>query len=196
MKGKKYDNKGNDMNSKKLHGPFLEGEKVILNGIEESDLMCKYFNWFNDQKNDIYTSHALFPNNMKKMKEYYNLSLTNELLLLAITFKQDNIHVGNVSLSKFDWINGHAEFSIIIGEQGYHGKGIATEATNLIVNYAFKRYNLHVIYLYVHAENKAALKVYNKIGFTLDGKFKDWFLKEEKYYDLLLMSLLKSDYYT
>ncbi len=76
-----------------------------------------------------------------------------------------NEYVGNVQLT--DITKRQAEFHIFIGEKEYWGKGIATLATNQILEVAFKELFLSSIYLYVKKENIAAIKVYQKCGFKI-----------------------------
>lgn len=182
------------MTDQKYYHPFLIGRQIYLRGLEESDLQTNYFQWFNDQEINIFTQHARFPNNMEKMREYYQKAIKGDnLLVLAIIYIKDNRHVGNVSLQNIDWINRCAEFAIIIGEQEYTGRGIATEAGKLIVNHGFEKLNLNRIWLGVHEANEAAIKVYKKIGFTEEGRFKQRFFQNGKFYDSIIMSIVKNE---
>lgn len=182
------------MSDKGYYHPFLIGKQIYLRGLEESDLQTNYFQWFNDQAISTYTGHALFPNSMEKMCEYYQKAIKNDdLLVLAIINAKDNCHVGNVSLQNIDWINRCAEFAIIIGEREYTGRGIAMEAGELIINHGFKRLNLNRIWLGVHEANKAAIKVYKNIGFIEEGRFRQRFLQNGKFHDNIIMSILRED---
>ena len=183
------------MSDREYYHPFLIGKQIYLRGLEGSDLQTNYFQWFNDQTIGTYTRHACFPNSMEKMREYYQKAIKNDdLLVLAIIYIPDNIHVGNVSLQNIDWINRCAEFAIIIGEQKYAGRGIATEAGKLIINHGFERLNLNRIWLGVHEANKAAIKAYKKIGFEEEGRFRQRFFQNEKFYDDIIMSILREEW--
>lgn len=61
------------------------------------------------------------------------------------------------------------ELVIIIGEEG-RGKGLATEATRLTLDYGFHITNLRNIYLSVLASNTPGIKAYEKSGFKLIGR--------------------------
>ena len=54
--------------------------------------------------------------------------------------------------------------------------------------------NLNSIYLDVHAENKGAIRAYEKVGFKQQGRVREWLLRDDKYYDNLIMNLIRSDY--
>jgi len=94
------------------------------------------------------------------------LSRVNEKRF-AICIKETNEYIGNVQLT--DITNENAQFHIFIGEKAFHGKGIGTKATRLILEYAFAVLKLKQVYLKVKQENVAAIKSYKKCEF----KFKE-----------------------
>jgi RimJ/RimL family protein N-acetyltransferase len=174
-----------------MYHPFLIGELVYLRGLEEQDLDGPYFQWFNDQENDVFTSHAMFPNTPEKMRSFFdNVKQYRNDIVLAIVEKNTDRHIGNVALHKINWINRNAEFAIIIGDKKAQSKGFATEAGRLMIKYAFEKLNLHRLGLGVHEDNKAAIRVYEKLGFEVEGRFKDHFLRNGKYSDTIRMAII------
>jgi len=74
--------------------------------------------------------------------------------------------VGQVSLYCIDWSRKTAEFGrLMIGEERALHKGLATAAARAIVNLAFRRFRLEKLSLEVYESNKAAIAIYQKIGF-------------------------------
>lgn len=61
------------------------------------------------------------------------------------------------------------EFILMLGPEG-RGRGLATEATRLTLDYGFHITNLRNIYLSVLAPNTAGIRAYEKAGFTLIGR--------------------------
>ena len=53
---------------------------------------------------------------------------------------------------------------------------------------------MHKIYLYVDADNKKAIHIYESQGFKTEGLLKEHFYTNGKYKDAYFMSLLKSEY--
>lgn len=98
-------------------------------------------------------------------------------LRFAICVGDNEQYVGNAQLTNLQ--NGKAEFHVFIGEKSYWGKGIGTEATKLMVDYAFRRLGLVKIYLYVKEGHFAAIKAYSKCGFRIIGNGLDGTLKME-----------------
>ena len=72
----------------------------------------------------------------------------------------------------------------MIGDKNYWRKGICTDVVKMVVNYAFKNLHLKRIELYVSAENKAAVRCYEKVGFKI------YDIETEKYkFERLLMCI-------
>ncbi|MBG0825042.1 GNAT family N-acetyltransferase [Planomonospora sp. ID91781] len=80
-----------------------------------------------------------------------------------------------------------------IGEKDCWGKGCGTDATRVIRRYGFDRMRSHSIALWVVAENAAATRVYEKAGFSADGRRRHSFRRDGKWHDHLIMTLLEGE---
>jgi diamine N-acetyltransferase len=75
---------------------------------------------------------------------------------------------GQVALYHIDWSAQRAEFGrLMIGEPDVEGKGLASEATKLLVSFAMRTWGLNQIYLEVFANNARAIAIYAKCGFAI-----------------------------
>lgn len=176
-----------------MHHPFLISKKIYLRGLEEKDLEGPYFQWLNDQEADQYTDHAMWPNTPEKMHAFFDhVRDSREDLVLAIVEKETNCHVGNVALHQINWIHRRAELAILVGELSATAKGYGTEAVTLLVDYAFRKLNLHRIALGVNAENSAAIRCYKKAGFKEEGRFADDFLRDGIYTETIRMAIVNN----
>jgi RimJ/RimL family protein N-acetyltransferase len=90
----------------------------------------------------------------------------------------------------------HAEtwLGISIGERDYWGRGYGTDAMRLAVQYAFVELNLRRVSLGLHAYNERALKSYQKVGFTLEGRMRGEGLRDGVRYDSLWMGVLREEW--
>jgi UDP-4-amino-4,6-dideoxy-N-acetyl-beta-L-altrosamine N-acetyltransferase len=113
-------------------------------------------------------------------------------IVLAIEDKTDGACVGFVYLNNIDWFARNAEFGILIGERNRHGKGLAKEALCLVAGYAFETLNLHKLYLRVVAFNKRALALYRAFGFVEEGVQRQQAFLRGRYYDVVLMGLIRN----
>jgi RimJ/RimL family protein N-acetyltransferase len=81
-----------------------------------------------------------------------------------------------------------------IGEPQYRGKGYGTEATQLLLKYAFHEINLHRVQLTVFAYNLSAIAVYEKLGFVKEGVMRERLHRDGQRHDVLLYSLLRHEW--
>jgi RimJ/RimL family protein N-acetyltransferase len=60
---------------------------------------------------------------------------------------------------------------------------------------AFEIFHAHRLWLDVKEHNKIARNLYEKQGFTLEGIFRDYVIYENKYENVVLMSILEEEYF-
>ena len=112
---------------------FLVGDRIYLRVLEESDITEEYMTWINDPEVTRYLGTGVYPatvDNMKKWLEKFQDSTTD--LAFAITDKETDLHIGNITLHSISWIHRTAEIGILIGQKDYWGNGYGTEAQSLL----------------------------------------------------------------
>ena len=86
-----------------------------------------------------------------------------------------------------------AEFYIFVGPP-FHRMGYGLKATNLLCKYGFDELHLHKIALYANSENIAAINMYKKVGFKIEGILRDENIVNGKYSNRLYLGLIEDDY--
>ena len=100
------------------------------------------------------------------------------------------VYVGNISLMPgTDVYRKSAEIGYFIGEP-YWGKGIATAAVKLIIDYGFKQLGLSRIHTGVYEYNPASMHVLEKCGFQKEGVFRKSVFKKGQLWDEVRYALL------
>ena len=102
--------------------------------------------------------------------------------------------IGLTELSEIDTHNRRAEFGITIGEAECRGKGYGTEATRLMLDYAFMALSLHSVMLTVNAYNLAGLHAYQKAGFREFGRRRECRMMGGKLWDKIYMDCLATEF--
>lgn len=74
------------------------------------------------------------------------------------------------------------------------GKGYGTEAMRWLLDWAFRFGNLHRVELCTAEYNLGARKVYERVGFVLEGRQREVTFSGGRYWDLLLYSVLKREW--
>ncbi len=77
--------------------------------------------------------------------------------------------IGTIGLSAIDEQTGEAEYGILIGEPTARGKGLAREASDLILRHAFDDLGLASVRLELFADNAPALRLYRALGFEVSS---------------------------
>lgn len=110
------------------------------------------------------------PYTLENAKEFIRRCMIGELVhVFAIDYKGE--HVGNISVHpQQDVYRKSAEIGYFIGEP-YWNKGIATQAVQLICEWAFKNLDIVRIHTGVFEFNPASSRVLEKCGFKEEGIF-------------------------
>lgn len=104
-----------------------------------------------------------------------------------------NEFIGTVELFNISWKNRRAEFSIAI-KPSYRGLGYGYKATRMILDIGFYELGLNRIWLRVLEYNHEAVKLYERIGFTIEGICRDESLRNGKFSNQLQMSILRREW--
>lgn len=99
--------------------------------------------------------------------------------------------VGTIGLSHIDRVNRRAEYGVLIGDPGSRGKGLAAEASRLLLAYAFGTLELRRVYLHVFARNADALRLYQRVGFQPEGVLRQHVRKGDAFLDVAVMAALE-----
>jgi [ribosomal protein S5]-alanine N-acetyltransferase len=112
---------------------------------------------------------------------YWGIRLTNGKL------------VGTIGLYNIDWKHRFATAGNILQPQ-FWNKGIMTEAQAAIVKFGFLTLKLNRIEAQIFSKNYASCKVFEKLGFTCEGRLRQNFLIENIFEDSFLYSILQSEF--
>lgn len=167
---------------------ILETERLILEPIGRDHCTETYLNWLNDP--EVYRwLETRGSQTMSMLQEYIQQQIENKTYMWAIKIKNLNKHIGNIKVDPINIKHSLGEFGILMGDKTEWGKGYAREASLEIMNYFFtKEEPLRKITLGVVEQNKAAVKLYNNLGFEVEGKYKDHVCYGDKYYSIIRMA--------
>jgi RimJ/RimL family protein N-acetyltransferase len=118
---------------------------------------------------------------------------SNTLEFRLRTLAEDRL-IGFVALHCIEWNNQAAMLAIGIGEASYRGKGYGSDALQLILRYAFRELNLYRVGLDVTANNRAAIRAYEKAGFQQEGVMRRAVSRDGQRIDRILMGILRDEW--
>lgn len=87
-----------------------------------------------------------------------------------------------------------ARYRIGIFNRDYWGRGIGTEATRLVLRFAFEELGLHRIELRVIEYNLRAIRSYQKAGFVTEGVERETVLLDGQWYSDVRMAILEYEF--
>jgi GNAT superfamily N-acetyltransferase len=90
-------------------------------------------------------------------------------------------------------IEAHGTPSVFF-DPAYWSRGLGTEATRLVLQFAFVELKLHRVDLRVLAFNKQAIACYEKCGFVREGVVREGALIGGEWQSDVLMSILEDEY--
>lgn len=105
----------------------------------------------------------------------------------------EGVFIGFADYRDVDRVKRSCSIGITIGNRNYWGEGYGTEAIRLLVKYLFERLNLRRIQLDTWSGNERALKAYSKCGFKTEGTLRENEFVRGKYYDTIIMGLLRNE---
>jgi RimJ/RimL family protein N-acetyltransferase len=175
---------------------MILGERVRLRAIERDDLP-RFVAWLNDPEVRQGLLLAI-PLSLPQEEQWYNHILEKPMeeqpLVIEVNTPESWTAVGNIALDTVDWKERSAEVGIFIGEKSLWSRGYGREALRLIQRHGFNTLNLNRIFLRVYATNPRAVKSYEYAGFVLEGRLRQAHFQDGQYVDVLIMSVLRSEW--
>ena len=171
---------------------MLKGDVVYLRAIEKSDLQ-QLLDWRNQVEF------------RKFFREYRELNRTNQevwfsskvmgdksTVMFSIVDLKTGELLGACGLCYIDWINRNADFSIYIGKDNLYIDDVyAIDAAKVMMKYGFEELNLHRLWTEIYDIDEKKQKMYDRLGFALEGRHKETHWTEGKWVDSLYYGMVR-----
>jgi RimJ/RimL family protein N-acetyltransferase len=172
----------------------LDGETVELRRHARSNYGL-YATWYGDPEIWRLTSwapHPLSRSAVERLFEDRELSPVDDSF--AIHVKDGDEPVGVISLMNISEANESAELSVIVGHPDDRHQGYGTEAIELLLRYGFEELGLNRVGLSAFDFNGEAIAAYEKLGFAVEGRYRQAIKRDSGFHDAILMSILKAEW--
>ena len=170
---------------------LIKGTRLSLRDLCAEDANDTYARWMNDPDVTCYTESRDRHHTHESLLIYIQIMSDSPYnLFLAIIVKDSNRHIGNIKLGSINPIHRTADIGIIIGEKNYWGHGLASEAINLLSEYAFNSVGLHKLTAGAYTTNKGSIQAFKKSGFKIEGILKEQCVSNDGRIDVALMGRL------
>lgn len=167
--------------------------EIHLRALEPEDVAFLY-RWENDPM--VWNvSNTTSPYSKYILKRYIETShldiYESKQQRFIIVHSQTNIPIGAIDLFDFDPHNRRVGVGILIYDEHHRGKGYASAALGLLVEYCFNVLDLHQIYSNITTDNEASIELFSRQGFTEAGLRKEWIRQGGAWKDEMTMQLLR-----
>ncbi|MCB9233665.1 MAG: GNAT family N-acetyltransferase [Bacteroidia bacterium] len=170
---------------------YLAGERLYLRELRPEDAAGNYLAWMNDPEITQFLESRFRSYTEQDLLDYIEVTSQDpNSYPMAICQSVDGRHVGNIKLGPVNTIHRHGDIGIIIGERDCWGKGYATEAIRLLVDFAFEELGLHKVTAGCYSDNPGSAKAFLKAGFVEEGVKKEQYLSNGVYVDGILLGMV------
>lgn len=175
---------------------MIYGERIRLRAAEREDIP-RFVAWLNDPEVRQFLLLSLPLSKADEEGWFERMQAEPQpehVLVIEIRDGQDWKPIGNTSFMDINWISRSAEIGIFIGEKAFWNQGYGRETMRLMLKHGFETLNLHRIQLRVFEHNLRGIKAYEHAGFQHEGCQREALYADGRYYDILLMSVLRGEW--
>ena len=140
---------------------MYRGKLVSLRPFTEAE-SARYLEWLNTAEAASQLGRALPVTPMEHRAWYEGLVGRHDAVVFAVYPEVDSRYIGNVWLWGVHPIHRSAELRIFLGDPEARGRGYGTDACRVLLDFSFRRLNLHKVYVYVLASNPRARRTFER----------------------------------
>lgn len=173
----------------------METRNFLIRETEFSD-----YEYFAKWEADPVVTRLLSFDENRSYEDVVTESLTNRMddtkMEFTIADRASGTPVGRIYISRIDRHSDSLDITkFYIGEPALWGKGVGREIMNELLEYCFTFMHMERVTLDYYTGNKRASSLYESLGFKNEGVARNATKKDGKYYDLHLMSMLRSEFF-
>ena len=133
------------------------------------DHLPKTLSWINNPR--ITEPFLYFPGTIteKQNREWFERMQEDPSQIIFAIQVSGAGHIGNLGFKHLDPIQKSGEIWVYIGNESEQGKGYGSAAVALGRQHAVSQLGLEQVVLHVRADHPAAIRIYEKAGFTHSG---------------------------
>lgn len=177
---------------------LIEGRRVRLVPADDS-MVDRFHAWISETDNRHLIGGTAYPISRASEAEFLRAKQSiswNDGVFLAIEAvdREEPILIGSVELRQFHAESRSCEVGIMVGAPAYRGGGYGTEAMRLACCFAFDEMGVERVGLSTSEFNTRAVRSYEKVGFVVEGRRRRGVYIDGRYYDVIVMGLLREEF--
>ena len=174
-------------------GRIVRAGRLVDLRVHIPDGRAAFQRWYADPEIAVLLRHDQEPLSAENSRSYFDtiiLPSSAHGLCFAIHDAATGLLIGTTALTDLEGNPPRRSFfRIVIGEKASWGGGRGTEATDLMMGYAFGQVGLEAVRLEVFAHNPRAIAAYARVGFERTGSHVEWVGHDKRELHVLEMAL-------
>lgn len=171
---------------------MLKGKSITLRPVRDTDLDQLYtYHLDIDNRGDYYPRGVLAQPAFRKQFAETGFWSKEDGTLLMVSPKDEIL--GHIEFFKTVSYLDEYELAYQVYSAEHRGKGVTTEAVNLLVRYLFETKRINRIRLVIHPDNLASRRLAEKCGFRHEGTARRAWYNRGVHHDVEIYSILHDD---
>ncbi len=173
----------------------METRRILIRDTEFDDYQL-FYKWEKDPAITEYLTYDEDRSYEDVVTEAIYNRFHKDRMDFTLVYKETYEPVGRILITRLDRDNDSLDITkFYIGEQRLWGQGLAREIMDELLEYCFTFLHMERVTLDYYVGNKRAQAMYESIGYRQEGIARHATKKNGQYYDLVLMSILRSEFF-
>lgn len=152
------------------------------------------FEWINDRQQVLFNAPYKPVSEPEHLRWLNDITNRSDTAIFGIRTVASDALVGSCQLHSINKVHRVAELQIRLGDTAARGKGYGKSAVRLLLRFGFADLNLNRIFVHVFADNAAAIRLYESVGFKNEGTLRSAAFIDGKFVDVRVMGILKDEF--
>lgn len=170
---------------------MLSGERVVLRPLRPDDVEPLWRSRLDPMTWAQTTEAPLVPETLEAYRS--RQADRSQVGSAEFAVEVDGVLVGRAAMFSVDELARTGEVGLTMLQE-HQGKGYGKDVLRVLLGYGFRSRNLRRIHLQTLSSNAAALRAYLAVGFVEEGRLREHAWVEGAYDDVVLMSVLRSEW--
>ncbi|MUK87882.1 GNAT family N-acetyltransferase [Ornithinibacillus sp. L9] len=180
-----------------LGTPKIETDRLTLRKLELRDVQSVFNHWLSDERvsdNRINPAHKTVSETFDRLDKIVSQYGCKEFCYWGIELKETSELIGEIDLYDFELATGNCEVSYSVGSNWWN-QGYGTESLKAVVEFGFRKMNIHKISAAHNVDNPASGKIMRKVGMKQEGVIRHMIRNSKNQYkDCAVCGIIQEDY--
>ena len=175
----------------------MEGDRIYLRGLKESDITDLYVSYFQNKElvKYMYQTPRIIDRE-HLIKELNSGVDTGQYHMYGVFDKSNDLCIGNIRVGHMTPIHKISDLAIFVGHPEYHGKGIAQDAIALGNKLCFEKYDFRKLHGGMFEANMASVRAYLKTGWVIEGRLRGQYWVDGNAMDRITVACFNPKYFS